>query len=49
MTDNAREDLAYAIGVQAYIWGYPVVINERRSHIGMASSTESSRTCCAAP
>jgi hypothetical protein len=40
MTDRAREDLAYAIGVQAYIWGYPVVINERRSRIGMASSTD---------
>jgi hypothetical protein len=40
MTDNAREELAYAIGVQAYVWGYPVVINERRSRVGMASSTE---------
>lgn len=40
MSDSAREELAFAIGVQAYIWGYPVVINETRSRVGMAGGFE---------
>lgn len=40
MSEQQREELAYAIGVQAYIWGYPVVINENRSRVGMAGGTE---------
>lgn len=40
MSEQAREELAYAIGVQAYVWGYPVVINETRSRIGMAGGVE---------
>ena len=40
MSKQAREELAYAIGVQAYIWGYPVVINETRSRVGMAGGCE---------
>ena len=26
--NKTREQMAYAIGVQAYIWGFPVIINE---------------------
>ena len=40
MSENAREELAYGIGIQAYVWGYPVVINETRSRVGMAGGFE---------
>lgn len=40
MSERARNELAYTIGIQAYIWGYPVVINETRSRIGMAGGYE---------
>ena len=39
MSEKARKELAYTIGIQAYIWGYPVVINET-SRIGMAGGDE---------
>lgn len=39
-TNQALEKLAYSLGVQAYVWGYPVVISEKRSRLGMASSEE---------
>ena len=39
-TNQALENMAYALGIQAYIWGYPVVISEHRSRLGMASSEE---------
>jgi hypothetical protein len=28
-TEKAKEDLAYSLGVQAYIWGYPIWMNQR--------------------
>jgi hypothetical protein len=27
-TDLALENMAYALGLQAYVWGFPVVVNE---------------------
>jgi hypothetical protein len=36
-TDLALENMAYALGLQAYVWGFPVVVNEH-SRLGMASS-----------
>ena len=39
-TNQALENTAYALGIQAYVWGYPVVISEKRSRLGMASSEE---------
>ena len=38
-TEKAREQMAYAIGIQAYIWGFPVVINEH-SRLNMGGSKE---------
>ena len=40
MSEQQREELANAIGVVAYVWGYPAVINETRSRVGMAGSLE---------
>ena len=42
MTDDtyqALENMAYALGIQAYVWGFPVVISEH-SRLAMASSGE---------
>ncbi|MFC2025622.1 DUF1254 domain-containing protein [Chloroflexota bacterium] len=38
-TAKARENMAYAIGIQAYIWGFPVIINEH-SRLNMAGSKD---------
>jgi hypothetical protein len=38
-TEKNREQMAYAIGIQAYVWGFPVIINEH-SRLNMAGSEE---------
>ena len=35
--DQAKAKQAYALGVQAYIWGYPMVVMEK-SRVAMTSS-----------
>ena len=38
-TNQALENMAYSLGVQAYVWGFPVVVSEH-SRLGMARSEE---------